>query len=130
MQFVDTAFVGLRVGSEGVVMASGRGNRRGLEDFPDPFASFGMGMGGGSRRGSILDVFDNDPFFNDPFFTRPFGSFFGPTGGLFGANGFLGSSNYFGQAPPPPPPGGYLEQRPHNQQQVRCCNISVNVCNR
>ena len=105
----------------------GAGNRRGsgggggfsgFGNFPDPFANFGMGMGGARGR-SIFDVFDNDPFFNDPFFTRPFGSMFGGQGaGLFGGpQGFIGNSVFDNFDNPPAPrapraPAGYLEDQP------------------
>lgn len=109
-------------GVEGnMASGGGSGNRRGggftgFGNFPDPFANFGMGMGGGSRGRSIFDGFDNDPFFNDPFFTRPFGSVFGGQGGgLFGGpQGFLGNSIFDNQtAPQAPraPAAGYLEDR-------------------
>ncbi|KAG0589291.1 hypothetical protein KC19_1G010300 [Ceratodon purpureus] len=121
-----------RLGS--MASGGGRGNRQGgggggggggfsgFGNFPDPFANFGMGMGGGGSRGrSIFDVFDNDPFFNDPFFTRPFGSMFGGQGGgLFGGpQGFIGGSVFDNQAAPRAPraPAAYLEDRPRSPPQ-------------
>lgn len=104
----------------------GPGNRRGgggftgFGNFPDPFANFGMGMGGGGSQGrSIFEVFDDDPFFNDPFFTRPFGNMFGVQGGgLFGGpQGFIGNNVFDNQtAPRAPraPAAGYLEDRPRS----------------
>lgn len=103
---------------------NGNGNRRGggggfggFGNFPDPFANFGMGFGGGGSRGrSIFDVFDNDPFFNDPFFTRPFGSAFGGQGLFGGPQGLLGNPFFQNQPPARPraPAAGYIEDRPRS----------------
>lgn len=95
-----------------------RGGFGGFGNFPDPFANFGMGMGGARGR-SLFNVFDDDPFFNDPFFTRPFGSMFGGQGGgLFGgSHGFIDDSAFGNRtAPRAPraPQGGYLEDGPRN----------------
>jgi len=102
------------------------GNRPGpFEGFPDPFANFGFGMGGGmgppgsqgggggggGGRRSLFDVFDNDPFFSDPFFTRPFGGSFGS---LFGSHGGGFGNPFFGGVPQPPVEGAFLSNRPHN----------------
>jgi hypothetical protein len=101
------------------------GNRPGpFEGFPDPFANFGFGMGGGmgppgsqggggggGGRRSLFDVFDNDPFFSDPFFTRPFGGSFGS---LFGSHGGGFGNPFFAGVPQPPVEGAFLSNRPHN----------------
>ncbi len=107
------------------------GNRPGpFEGFPDPFANFGFGMGGGmgppgsqgggggggGGRRSLFDVFDNDPFFSDPFFTRPFGGSFGS---LFGSHGGGFGNPFFGGVPQPPVEGAFLSNRPHNPHAVR-----------